>query len=154
MTNQIDPSDFVYSEVTETYSTWKNNNKDKATFRLLMHTKRRGVHKQFGADCQGSEFLRVDIEPGQSVKLLKEFDQAIRTVDQKTGLVVGGLCPWLTKEGEENLVVHKSLDYMAAFQEEEAMNYIQAVKKENELKDALKEIEKRKISLTNDQKKK
>jgi hypothetical protein len=150
MTNQdqklIDPSDMVYSERTETFSTWKNTNDKKATFRLLTNEKRAGKHPKEGANCKGSVFLRVEIEPGQTRTLPSEYDQAIRKVDQKTGQVVGGLCPWLTKTGEEEIVVHKSLDYKSAFLNEEALNLVKTLAKEEELRNALKVLEDRKAA--------
>jgi hypothetical protein len=142
---KLDPSEYVYSETQETFSEWKNNNDVKAVFRLLTNEKRVGKNIRYGADCQGSTFRTIVIEPGHTIKLQKEYDQAIRTVSTATGLVVGGLCPWLTKIGEENITVHTSLDYKTAFQEEEAITLMKALKKENELREALKELEKRKL---------
>jgi hypothetical protein len=143
---KLDPSDYVYSEQTETFSTWKNNNSEKAVFRLLTHLKKPGKHPKFGADCKGSVFLRVEIEPGATKQLPSEYDQAIRAVSPVSGQVVGGLCPWLTKVGEEDVVVHTSLDYKTALMEEEAKLLAASLKKENELRDALAELEKRKLS--------
>lgn len=134
-------SNFVYSEKTESFSTWKNNNDKPARFNLLTHQKMRGKHRKFGADCKASVFLKIEIQPGETKQLPSEFDQAIRKVSAKTGQIVGGLCPWLTKEGEEDMVVHKSLDYKSAFQEAEAYKAIEAFKKEDELKKALKVLE-------------
>jgi len=146
--NKLDPSDYVYTDIVETFSEWKNNNTDTANFKLLMDNKRPGSDSRHGVDCKASVFLPVRLEPGQSIKLPKEYDQAIRKVCPKTGQVVGGLCPWLVKVGEEDIVVHSSLDYKAAFQEQEAMELMKAMKKENELRDALKELEKRKLQVT------
>jgi hypothetical protein len=143
-----DPSDYVFSETTERYTEWKNNNKEKAVFRLLTHEKRTGRpnarHKDSGR-CQASVFLKIEVLPGQTIKLKSEFDDAIRKVSKETGQVVGGLCPWLTKVGEEDVTVHSSLDYKLAIQEEQAHHMLDAMKKENDLREALKEIERRKL---------
>src|ERR1022692_583546 len=115
MTNQsLDPSDYVYSEQVENYSTWRNDNDKPAVFRLLTHEKRKGVKNGKHEDsnkCQGSVFLRVEIKPGETRQLPTEYDDAIRKVNPKTGMVHGGLCPWLTKVGEDEVLVHQSLDY-------------------------------------------
>lgn len=139
-----DPSDLVYTEEVQTFTTWKNNNDQKAIFKLVTDKTLAGSHPKFGADCKAVHFLLVEIEPGKSKRIPTEYDQAIRTVNPKTGQVVGGLCPWLTKVGEEDIVVHKSLDYKAAWQEQEVQEVAQAMKKEQDLRDALAEIEKRK----------
>jgi hypothetical protein len=148
LTNQLqDPSDYVYSEKTEQFTTWKNTNDKAASFRLLTHEKRRGKHPKFGADAKGSVFLKIEIAPGESKQLPSEYDQAIRKVCPKTGQIVGGLCPWLTKVGEEKVVIHTSLDYKTAIEGEEARQLVAAMRKENELRDALDELEKRKLQM-------
>ncbi len=151
MQNQslINPNDFVYSEQKETFSTWRNDNDKPAVFKLLTDkkvTKNRSKHMNNGEQVQGSIFLPVRVEPGQSIQLPSEYDQAIRTVSPKTNQVVGGLCPWLIKVGEEDLVVHVSLDYKTSIMETEALELAKAMKKENELRSALAELEKRKLS--------
>lgn len=130
-------SNFVYSERTESFSQWKNTNNVVARFKLLTDKKRKGIHKRFGADCQASCFLVVEIQPGQTKSLPSEYDQAIRKVSPKTGQVVGGLCPWLTKIGEEDVVVHKSLDYKNAIETEQAFDMVAALAQEDKLKAAL-----------------
>jgi hypothetical protein len=145
--NKIDPSDLVFSEKTETFSEWTNNNDQTAVFRLLTHEKRPGNHRQFGPDCQASLFLPVTVEPGQTIKLPSVYDQSIRKVNEKTGQVVGGLCPWLVKTGEEDIIVHRSLDYKAAFLQEEAKELVEGMKKENELREALATLEKHKAQI-------
>lgn len=149
MTTTPDVSEFVYTEQKETFSTWKNNNDATARFRLLTDKKVVGRpnknHKESG-DCKVSVFLNVVIEPGATKLIPTEYDDAIRKVSKKTGQVVGGLCPWLTKVGEEDVVIHTSLDYKSAFQEEEARQLVDTMKKENELRAALELIQKRKLA--------
>ena len=145
--NIIDPSNYTYSEKRETFSTWKNNNDKKAVFRLLTHEKRTGKHQKFGADCKASVFLPIVIEPGETRMLPSEYDQAIRFVSPKTGQVSGGLCPWLTKVGEEELIIETSLDYKSAFQNQEALDLVKTLAKEEELKQALKTLEDHKAKL-------
>lgn len=56
------------------------------------------------------EYLRmvVEIPPGGSVELPAEFDGGVRQV--RNGIVHGGECPWLVKEGEEPpLPIHPAL---------------------------------------------
>ena len=151
MENQklINPNDFVYTEKSATYSTWRNDNDKPAVFRLLTDkkiTKNNSKRNNNGESVQGSIFLSVRLEPGQTTQLPSEYDQAIRTVSPKTGQVVGGLCPWLIKVGEEDIVVHVSLDYKTSIMESEALALVATMKKENELREALAELEKRKLS--------
>jgi hypothetical protein len=143
-------NELVYSEQTQTFTTWKNNNNVAATFRLLTHEKRKGrqnINHQNNGDCLMSVFLKVVVQPGEQIRLPSEYDSAIRKVSERTGEVVGGLCPWLTKVGEEDIVINKSLDYKIAIMEEQAQNTIDALKKENQLRSALDEIEKAKAAL-------
>ena len=147
----MDPSDYVYGDKILTISHWKNNNTVPAKFRLLTHEKRTGrpnSRHQDSAKCQASIFLKIELEPGQTIELPSEYDQAIRTLSSRTGEVVGGLCPWLTKIGEENVTLHSSLDYKSAFQHEEALTLVAAMKKEEELNAAMAELTKRKAALS------
>jgi hypothetical protein len=146
----INPNDFIYTEKSETYSTWRNDNDRTAVFKLLTDkkiTKNSSRRMNNGEPVQGSIFLNVKIEPGESKQLPSEYDQAIRTVSPKTGQVVGGLCPWLVKVGEEDIVVHVSLDYKTSIMETEALELAKSMKKETELRAALAELERRKLSL-------
>ncbi len=147
----MDPSDYVYSDKILTISKWKNNNNVTAKMRLLTHEKKTGRpngRHQDSTKCQASVFLRIELPPGETIELPSEYDQAIRTVSTRTGEVIGGLCPWLTKIGEENVTIHSSLDYKSAFQHEEALTLVAAMKKEEELNAALAELAKRKAVLT------
>ncbi len=149
MTNKIattEASDLIYSEEIETFSHWENNNDQKAVFRLVDDRKVKGTDKMYGVDCQGTHFLHVEVLPGKKVKIPSLYDQAIRTVNHKTGQIVGGLCPWLTKIGEEDIVIHKSLDYKSAMQDIEVKEMAETLKKEDELRAALAVIEKRKVA--------
>lgn len=146
MTAYDTDSDLVYSEKTATFSQWVNNNNETATFRLLTHEKRKGLPARNNAHidsgkCDASTFLKVVVKPGEKVSLPAEYDQAIRKIDARTGQVVGGLCPWLTKIGEEDVVINKSLDYKTAILHEDALRTVEVMKKEQELRDALQLME-------------
>jgi hypothetical protein len=154
-----DASDFIYQEIKESFSTWKNNEKVTFTFRLLTDEKGKGTkipvknpHQVKTSDeekeaCVMSQFLRVTVKPGQEIRLPSKYDQAIRWVSPRTGEVVGGLCPLLTKVGEENLIVSQAFDYKTAIMHEGAMKAVEAMKKENELREALALIEKQKEAM-------
>lgn len=147
MNKLINPNDFVYTEKSSTFSTWRNDNDKPAVFKILTDkkvTKNNSRRMNNGEQCQGSIFLNVIIQPGETKQLPSEYDQAIRTVSPRSGQVVGGLCPWLVKVGEEDVVVHISLDYKASMMEAEAMQLVASMKKETELRAALDELERRK----------
>ena len=78
----INPNDFVYTEKSETYSTWRNDNDKPAIFRLLTDkkiTKNSSKRHNNGEPIQGSIFLNVRIEPGRHnnchQNLIKQFVQ-------------------------------------------------------------------------------
>jgi len=85
---------------------------------------------------------KIEILPGKTVRLPTKYDQAIRWVSSKTGEAVQGLCPWLTKVGEEDIVVHSSLDYKSAMKDQEALDMVAVLKRKQELQDALAQLEK------------
>ncbi len=153
-----DATDFIYSEVKETFSTWKNNEDVTFNFRLMMDEKAKGTKipvrnasqvltsGEEKEACVMSQFLRVQIKPGESIVLPSKYDQAIRWVSPRTNEVVGGICPLLTKVGEEDLVVSSAFDYKVAIMQEEAEIVAKAMEKEDKLRTALELIEKRKAN--------
>ena len=149
MTGNIsNPSDYVFSERKELYSEWKNNNDKPAKFKLLTHEKRTGRNTSKhtdGTNCTASVFITIELQPGETKMIPAEYDAAIRRVDNKTNLVVGGLCPWLTKVGEESVTIHSSLDYKSAIAHEAAFNLVKDMKTASELRDALKMLDKKRL---------
>jgi hypothetical protein len=139
---QVSYDEYEQTQKEKEYSVWQNNTTETATFRLLTHEKRKGTHKEFGGQCQGSVFMKVIIKPGESVKLESEYDNAIRKVSKATGQVESGLCPWLTKVGEEDIVVPDVFDWKAAIMEEEAGKIMKTIKKTNDLRAAAEALKK------------
>jgi hypothetical protein len=86
---------------------WRNDNDVEARFEVFNH-----VGKRF----------QVIIKPGETRKLPAEFDAAIHQKDER-GIVVGGLCPWLTRLDEEAKPVdrklHAALDYKTDVENED-----------------------------------
>lgn len=153
-------SDFEYTEVKETFSTWKNNSPHTARFTLVTDDKRPGrTNGKTGplgeratndeiSNCKVTTFVKYEIAPGQTKQIASKYDQAIRWVSPKTGEAVQGLCPWLTKVGEEEIVVHSSLDYKQAIQTQQALDLINVLSQEQKLREALAQIEKTKANIT------
>jgi hypothetical protein len=101
-------------------------------------------HEKIGGkkgNCQGTTFLDVVIKPGQSVRLPSEYDMSIRYV--KNDIVLQGLCPWLTKVGEEKVVMHKALDYKQSILEMEVNKELERQESEDRLAKALELVKKK-----------
>lgn len=109
---------------------WVNDSEKNVKFRLL-------TNRKTGKQQSGVEFVDISIAPGKSIELPVEFDSAIRTEDD-TGRVVGGLCPWLKKDGEEKVNLHPSLDYEAVQAEIEIKELAVKLEKERALSEAVK----------------
>jgi hypothetical protein len=142
-------SEFVYNEVKEAYTTWKNNNDKTARFQLVTDEKKPGSTRpgtlakpEEARRCKMTCILKVELAPGKTLRLPTKYDQAIRWVSPKTGEAVQGLCPWLTKVGQEDIVVHSSLDYKSAMRDQEALDMVAVMKRKNELQEALAQLEK------------
>jgi hypothetical protein len=54
---------------------------------------------------------KITFQPGEEKELPSEYDNAIHTLD-KSGMIMGGLAPLLTKVGVSE-PIHPSLDYVA-----------------------------------------
>lgn len=69
-----------------TFTTWVNESKHHLDFDLL----------------DNDEWVNVQLKPGEKVTLNSDLDNYIRT--EKNGMVIGGKCPFLKKEGEKDVV--------------------------------------------------
>lgn len=81
---------------------WVNNTTHTAKFKLMQ--------EKSGRVANSAAFRTHILKPGDKVTLSSVFDDAIRTID-KDGIIVGGLCPWLEKEGEDDVEMHSCLDF-------------------------------------------
>lgn len=109
---------------------WINDTTEKAVFRVL-------TTKLTGKKNSGVLFKTVEINPGERKALDSEYDSAIRT-ENAYGQVIGGLCPWLKKEGEVEVELHPCLDYKAVEEQIALEKLATKLQKDDALKDAIK----------------
>src|SRR5271169_2551785 len=83
---------------------WLNDSDKSARFRLQI--------KGIGKAEYSCSFRMINIPAGGQVKLSSMYDKAIRTENEQ-GEVIGGLCPWLKKQGEDFVNLIACLDYQA-----------------------------------------
>ena len=109
-------------------STWVNNTNDTFKFELM-------TGESFE---KGAAYYResVEIKPGESVELQSHFDNSIRVIDNKNGRIVAGLCPMLTKVGEENVEVEPCLDYRVIVEEQKLAALAAKIEKEKAFSEA------------------
>lgn len=99
----------------DSMTTWINKTKYTANFKLI------GVHSANNIDGEThcGEINEVTLAPGEKVDIFSVFDNAIRTIDKNSGLVVGGLCPWLDKVKEDDKPeMHSCLDFETIMDED------------------------------------
>jgi len=77
-----------------TSTIWKNPTTHTARIKLYVGDGR--TRKNGG---KGTAYGLLEIPPGESRSVSSEYDEAIQTT--RDGVVVGGLCPWLEKNGVE-----------------------------------------------------
>lgn len=114
-----------------TMTTWVNTQDRTVKFSYLTHVKT-------GKKASGGLYQNVVLKPGQRVKIPSEFDCGIR--DERNGIVVGGLAPFLLKEGEsqEDVTLHSCLDYKNVTADVALQELAARLKKEDELARAVK----------------
>lgn len=111
------------NEFNVSVTVWKNDH-NRETARFTLQTSH-GVKWSKQDAMQPARLQKIEIKPGEELKLPSKFDDAIQRVDE-TGTVVGGLCPWLTKNGVRPRL-HKSIDWLdqlSAAEAEELETYI------------------------------
>jgi hypothetical protein len=116
---------------------WVNNTVYTAKFKLMQ--------EKTGKAAYSSAFRTHVLKPGDKLTLSSVFDDAIRTVD-KNGMVVGGLCPWLEKEGEDDVEIHSCLDFESIAEELELQKIAVQNTKSKALEEAVKIMAEKKAS--------
>lgn len=129
----------TYSEEEQAYeeTTWVNGTHDTVKFRLM-------TDKRTGPKNSGIHFRIVTLHPGDKITLSSEFNSAIRTEDTN-GIIVGGLCPFLNKEGEEEVNLHPCLDFKKVVEDIELDALAKKMQKDNSMKDAIKAYSEKKV---------
>jgi hypothetical protein len=102
--------EFEKAKKVFTKTTWKNETKHTARVKLS-HNK--------------EDWFKL--LPGEEIELSSKYDQAIQRISKEGDVIVGGLCPWLTKVGSDKLPLDPSLDF-------------EAVKEKIELEDLAKKL--------------
>src|SRR5574343_440315 len=116
MTNPID-------EFNVSVTVWKNDH-SRETARFTLQTSH-GVKYSKQDAMQPAGVQKIEIKPGDELKLPSKFDDVIQRADE-TGTIVGGLCPSLTKNGVRPRL-HKSiywLDQLSPAETEELETYV------------------------------
>ena len=97
--------DSGYDAPAPAITTWRNDTKYIARFRILTSEMSRNPFV--------GKFLYIKLKPGESYQLPSKYDDGIRKVDPKTNVIVGGMCPWLTKVDAEEIkpTMSNALDF-------------------------------------------
>jgi hypothetical protein len=121
-------------EVSKHFTVWKNNT-DK-TFSFKIYGEERIIHltpnqyRPFTEAGKRMSRMTVIIQPGKSVEIDSRYDNAIRTVNE-SGNIVGGLCPHLSKVGEDETPKFSlGLDSIRIEEEEERKKLIEKMEAE------------------------
>ena len=98
-------------------TTWINKLDVVARFEIQETTPR---YAKTGKSTYCGAFRTVVVPPGKSVELPSYLDQAIRRENPETGEVIGGKCPWLSREDDEGEVfMAEGLDFKVALRAEQ-----------------------------------
>lgn len=123
-----------FQKLSHENTVWRNDNNVVARFNVVTTT-------PIG---QGAGYIKdpIEIKPGEEVSLPSIYDPEIRKLD-KRGIIVGGLCPWLTKVGDEDREIEQALDYKSVIESQELEKIAAKLQKEKHLEDAIKLVAKR-----------
>lgn len=120
---------FDDNEDTQSDTVWVNNTTHTAKFKIML--------EKAGRAPNSAAFRAITLSPGQSIKLDSVHDHSIRTEDAY-GKVVGGLCPWLSKDGEDEVEMEPCLDFEAVANQLELEKLAVKVQKDKALEEAIK----------------
>ncbi len=124
----LDDEDATEQEAVYKLTTWVNDTQETARFQLMQ--------VEAGKIQYSAKFRKIVIKPGQKLALESRFDDAIRTMER--GRVVGGLCPWLKKEGEDEVEMEDCLDYKTVAETLEVLDLSLKLQKRKGLEEAIK----------------
>ena len=116
-------------EQEPTNTIWVNDTKYTATFRLMQF--------KHGKAPNSASFKKYVIAPGETKLIDSQFDSAIRTED-KYGRVIGGLCPWLKKQGEDEVEMEDCLNFEAVADKMAIQKLAEELKQSKALEEAIK----------------
>ncbi len=109
-------------EVEYTSTTWHNDAEQTCRFEIRL---------RHGSAQGKARVQKVVVQPGGSVTLSSEFDQAVQQVD-KEGVIVGGKAPWLRK-GDVKPKLAPALDWFAISNEEKLQREYREVEREQKM---------------------
>jgi hypothetical protein len=107
---------------------WVNDTIHTAKFRLQV--------KESGKLPYSSKFRTITLKPGDKITLSSDYDDGIRT-ENKSGTVIGGLCPWLKKQGEDFIDIAECLNFEAVADKIELEQLADKIRVDESLKAAV-----------------
>lgn len=125
-----------FDDQEDVLTVWVNDTAHPAKFRLMLDKKGKAPHS--------AAFKFVTVPVGGKITLPKDFDDAIRT-ENEFGVVVGGLCPWLKKEGEVEVQLEPCLDFETVIEETKASKLADKLQKQKALEEARKLMAEEKV---------